>query len=192
MDQELVDLADRLRECRRRGHKLTLTNLMMSARILRTAKARAKRDFRKWLCEEAHMAPSTAKMHLRVAQWIDQNGQLIGHFATLGLAKIYALTTLDFDTAKKVLKGEGEFTQPIEDLGDVQFRIEFRKLFPSEKKGRNRQHAYQAIYSAAVRARNLMRKFAKFQSQFSVPQRRKLEEVFKDLFDYFDLLRKAG
>jgi hypothetical protein len=191
MDPRLDELAVRLQECRRKGNRMTLQCVLESARILREAKARAKREFGKWLAEKGHMAPSTARIHLRVEHWIAANRQLTGDFANLSLAKVYALTTLDFDTARRLLHGQIRMSKPIEELSDVQFRLDFRRMFPPARRRRTRQHAYQQLHSALVRATRAVYTASKFESKFTLQQRRKLHELYRNLVEGGTYLKRA-
>ncbi|MGH9024276.1 MAG: DUF3102 domain-containing protein [Acidimicrobiia bacterium] len=148
MNDRLEALARSLDKCREQNHRASLEHVLQAARILAEAKAEAARDFGRWLKEQARMSRSTANCYLRVAEFLERNVQLTGQIAKLGLAKVYALSSLDFDAARRILTGDERFSKPLELLSDVQFRKEFRERYPSERKRRTREHAYREIQSA--------------------------------------------
>lgn len=191
MDPRLEELARRLRECRRKGNRMTLQYVLESAKILKEARERAKRDFSAWVREKGRMDPTTARHHLRVSEFVDRNRVLTPEIVNLSIAKVYALTTLDLDIAQRILKGQIKFSQPLEELTDIQFRIEFRKKFPPAKKRRNRQHAYQQLYSDLVRATRTVYGAEKFRTKFTLQQRRNLNQAWKNLIEGGAYLKMA-
>jgi hypothetical protein len=151
MEARLNELARKLRDCRRKGNKLNLETVLHSARILTEAKTISRRRFGLWLRRYAHMDSCTANRHIRVAAFVKANVSLTPKIANLSLAKIYALSTLDFDHARRFLNGQEALSAPLEMMSDVQFRQEFRERFPSPKKRRTHQHIFQELYSALTR-----------------------------------------
>jgi hypothetical protein len=147
--ERLNVLAVELMNCRKRGNKMTLECVLESGRILGEAKRLAGSGFGKWLTEQARMDRATAYRHLGVARFAKQHVALTRQIATLSLAKIYAISTLDSDTAVRILTGLVKFSAPLDLICDVQFRREFREMYPPKQKRRTRQHLYQ---SAPVRS----------------------------------------
>ena len=176
MEDRLEGLARRILECRKRGHRLTLECILESGRILAEAKAIAKRQFGNWLQEKAHMTYETARRHLRVSRLVRENHSLTSKIATLGLAKIYALSTLDFATARKYLTGEARFSAPLEHLSDVQFRKEFRARFPLPEKRRTREHVFRSLVSALIRMEKALGQAGRFVHRLTPVQRRRIVE----------------
>jgi hypothetical protein len=170
----LQELAVRLMNCRKRGNRLTLECILESARFLGEAKEIAKKGFSRWLIEQGHMDISTANRHLRVARFIRKHGALMPQIATLGIAKIYALSALDSGAAARILSGHIKFSAPIEELSDLEFRHEFKEKFPAERRTHTRLQVYQSTASALTRAVNAMQHAASFIRKMTPAQRHKI------------------
>ena len=168
----LKELAVKLMNCRKRGNRLTLECVLESARILEEAKAIAKNSFGRWLSEQARMDRSTAGRHMRVARFIQKHGALMHQITTLGLAKIYALSSIDSGLAARVLTGQITFSAPLEEMGDLQFRREFREKFPPQKRRHTRTHVYQSTASALTRATKAVQNASLFLRRMTTSQRR--------------------
>jgi hypothetical protein len=174
MMDELARLAQQLEGCRRRGNKMSLEHVLESAAILRKARQAAREGFGKWLRDQAHMDRMTAFRHLAVAGFVERHVTLMRHIASLSLAKIYELSTLDPELARRLLTGEERFTRPLDQLSDVQFRREFRERFPRPARRRTRQSAYLEIYSALVRLRKALGRGSPFAGRMSPRQRERI------------------
>ena len=181
MDSKLEELARRLNACRRRGNKLTLEWVLDSARILSEAKRIAGRRFGSWLRDQAHMTRDTARRHMRVAEFVQGSGLSISHFASLDLAKIYALSRLDFVIAKRYLMGQARLSAPLSDLSDVQFRRELAERFPVAKTHRSRIHVFREIQGAIGRLRKALYRGGRFIEKLTVRQRKGLQDGLRDL-----------
>jgi len=181
MQERLEELARKLHTVRGRGNKLSLEHVLESGRILEEARSLSGRGFHRWLKERGHMTRDTARRHLRVTQFIRESGLSISHFAKLGLAKLYALSTLDSAAAAKYLRGELKFSKPLEELSDVRFRQEFRERFPIARKRRNREHVFREVFGAITRLRKALERGRKFAGRLSEPQRRRVAEGLKSL-----------
>lgn len=173
--ERLNVLAVELMNCRKRGNRMTLDCVLESARILGEAKSLAGTGFGKWLTEQARMDRATAYRHLGVARFVKQHVALTRQIATLSLAKIYAISTLDSDTAVRILTGRVKFSAPLDLICDVQFRREFREMFPPKQKRRTRQHVYQAAASALTRAAKAVQEASRVVRAMTPMQRRRIE-----------------
>lgn len=174
-------LAVQLTKCRRRGNKLTLECILESARILAEAKSIARGDFGRWLAREAHMDPSTAGRHLRVAKFVRENCALMHNIATLSLAKVYALSGLDSAIALRLLTGQIKLSGPLELLSDVQFRKDLRTIVTPRTPKHTRQHVYQAASSALSRAQRAVQHASTFLRSMTAGQRHKIESQIQTL-----------
>jgi len=168
-------LAVELMNCRKRGNRLTLECVLESARILDEAKTLAGAGFGKWLTEQARMDRATAYRHLGVARFVRQHVALMRQIATLSLAKIYALSALDSDIALQLLTGRLKLSAPLDLINDVQFRREFRQLFPPKQKRRTREHVYQSAASALTRAAKAVQEASRVVRAMTPLQRHKIE-----------------
>lgn len=174
MNTELQGLARRLDECRRRGNKMTLGHVLESAAILRRAKELAKRNFGTWLREEAHMVRLTALRHMAVEDFVGRNVSSTKQIASLSIAKVYELSTLDPGIARRILLGLDRFSLPLDQLSDVQFRREFRERFPQPSKRRTRQHSFMEVYSAIVRLKRAFLRGGRHASRMTPGQRERI------------------
>lgn len=172
--ERLNELAEKLMNCRKRGNKLTLQCVLESARILEEAKGLAKNEFGRWLSTQVRMDRSTASRHLRVGRFVRKHGALMQQIATLGLAKIYALSSLDSGVAARVLTGHIRFSAALEDLSDLQFRREFHDMFPPQRRRHTRLHVYQSAASALTRAEKAVQHASAFLRRMTVSQRQRI------------------
>lgn len=179
--ERLAHLAVQLVNCRKRGNKLTLECVLESARILSEAKTLAGVKFGAWLAEQARMDRATAYRHLGVARFVRDHVALTRPIATLSLAKIYALSAVDSAVAVRVLTGQIKFSAPLDLICDVQFRREFRQLFPARPPRHSRQHVYQAAAGALARAEQAVRHASGFVRSMTPDQRRKIEAKIHSL-----------
>lgn len=173
--ERLNALAVQLMNCRKRGNKLTLECVLESARILAEAKKIAGSGFGRWLTEQARMDRATAYRHLSVERFVRNHVALTRQIATLSLAKIYALSTLDSDRIVPILTGQVRFSAPLDLICDVQFRREFRQMYPPMAKRRTRQHCYQSASSALTRAERAVQEASRFVRTLTAAQRHKIE-----------------
>ena len=176
MDARLGLLAKRLNACRKRGNRMTLQNVLESARILRQAKAIARGDFEKWVVAEGHMDPNTARHHVRVAKLIEAHPNLNSDLANLSISKLYALSALWNDSFRDVMSGKIRFSKPIEELNDVQFLSEFRQRFHLKIKKINRGHAYREVTAKITRLEKAFRRGRKFLGSLRPELKLKLAE----------------
>ena len=176
MDARLGVLAKRLEACRKRGNRMTLQNVLESARILEQAKAIAKDDFQKWVVEEGRMDPTTARHHMRVAKMAKEHRYFNTAFATLSLTKLYALSGLWEDSLREVMSGEVKFSKPIEGLSDVQFLSEFRQQFTLRIKKINRGHMYREVTAKITRLEKAFRRGRKLLGRLKPDFKLKLAE----------------
>jgi hypothetical protein len=183
MDDRLADLARRLDECRKVANRMTLANVLESAQILTEAKRIAKGAFTRWLRTTGGMDPSTARRHLAVASFVSENGALTHELARLSIAKVYALTTLDFETARGYLTGAIVLSRPLDQMSDVQFAREFRRRHPRPRQPQTRKRIYQEVYSAIVRLRIKLQRGERYASALSPAQHRKIVEAFEALLN---------
>lgn len=160
---------------------MTLQAVLESARYLAQAKVIAKNGFEKWVRVETHMDPATARRHMGVARFVRASRALTRDLATLSTAKLYALSALDFASARRVLLGKIKFSRPLQELGDVEFRKEFREHFSLKRKNSNRGHVYQKIYSALRRVQRDMRQNRKFAIKLTPDQRQRISDKFDAL-----------
>lgn len=174
MNARLDQLAQRLALCRKRGNRMMLDHILESARILAEAKALAGRAFGKWLRVKAHMDRATASRHLRVASFVNRNVASTQQIASLTISKVYALSSLDFDSAQKILRGEVRFSAPLEDLSDVQFRREFRERFPRSPARRTREHFFRSALSSLLRAGRELHRVRRHWARLSQLQRKRI------------------
>lgn len=173
--ERLNVLAVQLMNCRKRGNRLTLGSVLESARILAEAKSLAGAGFGKWLVDQARMDRATAYRHLGVGRFVKEHVALTRQIATLSLAKIYAISTLDSATAVRILTGQLKFSAPLDLICDVQFRREFREMFPPKQKRRTRQHVYQSAASALSRATKAVQEASRVVRAMTPLQRHKIE-----------------
>ena len=173
--ERLNILAVQLMNCRKRGNKVTLEYVLESARILAEAKSLAGAGFGKWLVEQARMDRATAYRHLGVARFVKEHVALTRQIATLSLAKIYAISGLNSAQAVPVLTGKIKFSAPIDVICDVQFRREFRQLYPPKARRRTRLHVYQAAASALNRAERAVQEASRLVRTMTAVQRQKIE-----------------
>jgi hypothetical protein len=164
-----------------RGNKLTLECVLESARILKAAKKLAKRSFGRWLTEQAHMDRSTASRHLRVAEFVGRNVASTQQISSLSMAKIYAISTLSSEMAARVLDGRVEFSAPLDQISDVQFRREFRKLFSPKTRRITREQIYLSTASALTRAEHAIQYAAAYLHHMTETQRLKLETQIRGI-----------
>jgi hypothetical protein len=172
--ERLAELAVALMKCRRRGNKLTLECVLESARILTEAKRLAGPGFGGWLAEHAHMDRATAYRHLSVARFVRDHVALTRQIATLSLAKIYALSSIDSALATRFLMGEIKMSEPLDVISDVRFRKEFRERFPARKR-HSRHHVFQAATSSLTRAARAVQEASRFIRSMTARQRQQIE-----------------
>lgn len=170
----LEELAEKLMSCRKRGNKLTLQCVLESARVLEEAKDIAKNDFRRWLTEQGRMDYSTAARHLRVARFARNHVALMPQIVTLGMVKVYALSSIDSGLAARVLTGQIKFSAPLEEICDLQFRREFREKFPPKTRKHTREHVYQSTASALTRAVDAVQEASMFFRKMTASQRQRI------------------
>lgn len=171
MDPHLVELARRMRACRRRGNRLTLECVLESARIIAEAKARAKRDFGAWLSDHAHMDRATATRHLRVADFVRRNVALTQQISSLSIAKVYALSSLDSATSTRLLTGRERLSAPLDRLSDLEFRRDLRQRYPAPPKRMNRENVFRNIWSLLTRAEKALVRAGRIRVRLSAAQR---------------------
>lgn len=94
---------------------------------------------------------------------------------SLSLAKLYALSGIDSTLAIRVLTGQIKFTLPLDLICDVQFRREFRALFPARSPKHTRHHVFQSASSALARAQRAVKEAAAFLGSLTASQRHKIE-----------------
>jgi hypothetical protein len=174
MEQRLVELARELQACRKRGNKMTLDWVLVSARILAEAKELAGRSFGRWLREKGRMSRDTAYRHLRVAAFVKANVRSIGQIATLGMTKIYALSSLDSDKARRYISGAERFSASLESLSDLQFKREFRERFPKPKTRSTREGVFRQAIGALARAEQAVDRATRRAGQLSPRQRERI------------------
>jgi len=179
--ERLNELAVQLMNCRKRGNRLTLEWVLESARILSEAKSIAGAGFGRWLIEQARMDRATAYRHLGVARFVKQHVALTRQIATLSLAKIYAISGLNSAQAVRVLTGQIKFSAPLDLICDVQFRREFRNVFPPKAKRRSRLHVYQAAAGALSRAEKAVQEASRLVRTMTAVQRHKIESKIQAL-----------
>ena len=173
--ERLNVLAVELMNCRKRGNKMSLECVLESARILAEAKSLAGAGFGRWLAEQGRMDRATAYRHLGVSEFVRQHVALTRQIATLSMAKIYAISSLDSATAVRILTGHVKFSAPLDLICDVQFRREFREMFPPKQKRRTRQHVFQAAASALTRAAKAVQEASRVVRAMTPDQRRRIE-----------------
>jgi hypothetical protein len=157
MEKRLEELALKLKECVMKGNRLSLEHVLESARILEEARQLAGRGFETWVRDKAHMDPTTARRHLRVAAFVRAHRELTPEFTTLGLAKIYALSTLDFDTARRILSNQERFSAPLDRMTDLQFKQEFRQKYSRAPRRRTPRHVFLHALSLLKKAEDAVK-----------------------------------
>lgn len=176
MDPRLTDLARRLQACRRRGHRLTLECVLESARILSEAKARAKRDFGRWLAEQAHMDRNTASRYRRVAEFVRRNVSLTTQISSLSITKICALSSLDPATASRIASGAERFSSPLDRMSDIEFHRELRARHPSKPRRTNRENVFRQTWSLLVRTERALYRAGRIRTRLSAAQKARILE----------------
>ena len=179
--KQLEMLARRLMTCRRTGNRMTYRTVLECAGILSQARSVAGRGFTSWLREKGHMDPMTARRHLAVGRFVRENRALTREISTLSVAKVYALTTLDANIARRTLTGRDRFSKPLNLLSDIQFRREFRERFPRFTKRRHRQHAFQELYGALCRTVRAAGNARRFLHRFTPEQKRRINRRVRDI-----------
>lgn len=174
MEKRLKKLAERLKACRKKGNRMSLENILESARILAEAKSVAKRRFTKWLREEGRMDSSTAYRHLQVAAFVRRNRASMHEIATLGMVKIYALSTLSLRRARRILKGKEMFSASLHQLSDLQFKKDFRERFPILRKPGLRHFVARVTLSALVQAEIAMRRADRHEGRMTTTERQRI------------------
>jgi hypothetical protein len=112
---------------------------------------------------------------MRVARFVRQNGALMHQVASLGLAKIYALSAADSALATRILTGQFKLSAPLDLISDVQFRREIREKLPARKPRHTRQHVFQAMSSALTRAERAVQHASTFVRKLTAAQRSRIE-----------------
>ncbi len=181
MGSSLDELAARLRVCRQKGNKLTLQCVLESAGILAEAKSIAKGGFTRWLRNQAHMTGDTANHHLCVAEFVEAHPELTVEIATLSIAKIYALSTLESETAARLIRGDDTLSIPLDQMSDLRFKNEFRSRFPRTKKRLTRQHAFQQLFNALLRVERVLAEDGRFAAKLTPSQLERLSERLQAL-----------
>lgn len=174
MDKILGDLAERLHALRVRSNRAGLQHVLASAKILLQARDIAQRDFGRWVREKAHMQYDTARRYLRVNAFVEANHDLNSEFASLSLAKLYALSSLDSDSARRFLTHREAFSKPLDRLTDVEFLREFRQRFPRTRPRRTREHVYQEISAAIARLKRALVRGVKYAARMTELQRERI------------------
>jgi len=183
MEKRLNELAVELEACRRRGNRMTLEHIVESARILEEARKIADGDFGTWLRTQGRMTRRTAERHMAVAALARNHATLMAQIATLSLAKLYALTNLDFELAAGYLKGEIRLSKPLDQLSDMEFIREFRGRHPAPNKQLNRRHVFQDVHGAIVRLRRKLVQGERFARVMSPAQQEKIVDAFQAMLD---------
>lgn len=174
MEKILKDLAERLHDLRLRSNRVTLRHVLDMAKILVEARDVAKRDFGRWVRETAHMQYDTARRYLRVSSFVDANHDLNREIASLSISKVYALSSLDLDTARRLVIHQEAFSKPLERMSDVEFLREFRLKYPKPSRRRTRVHVYQELSAALTRLKKSIGKGERYAGQMSELQRERI------------------
>lgn len=156
MEQILRNLADQLHELRLRSHRVTLRHVLDSAKILLEAREIARGEFGRWVREKAGLRYDTARRYLRVSSFVGANHDLHSEIASLSIAKVYAISSLDSDTARGLLTRREAFSKPLARMTDVEFLREFRLRFPKKERRRTRLHVYREIATILTRLRKAL------------------------------------
>jgi hypothetical protein len=180
VEARLADLGKSVRECRTRANALAVQQILQMADQLQEAKSLARRRWSHWLRVDARMSRQTALNHLRAAEFL-RSVQSTGQFEGLGIEKIYLLSRLSQDQLDRVASGEAGFTAPIAELSEVQFKTEFRNLFPPAKKRSGRQNAFKAVSTKIRKAVKTAEKYREFLDKFSPEEWSRLEEDYRAL-----------
>lgn len=176
MERRLEELARQLEATRKRGNKLTLQSVLESARILEEAESLAKRRWTRWVRERGHMDPVTARRHMAVADFVRANRALTHEIATLSIAKIYKLSTLESALAVSLLTGKQKLSLPLDRMSDVQFRQECQRRFPAKPKKANRGNVFRSTLSILSRAEKSLHRALHYARRMTHAQRRRIYE----------------
>lgn len=178
MDEILKGLAEKLHELRLRSNRITLRHVLEMAKVLTHARDVAQRGFGRWVREKAHMQYDTARRYLRVASFVEANHDLNREIASLSISKVYAISSLDSDTARQLLTRRLALSKPLDRLTDVEFLREFRLRFPKPARRRSRAHVFQQISADMTRLKKSLGRGQRFASLMSDLQR---ERIARDL-----------
>jgi hypothetical protein len=189
MDEILKDLAEKLHDLRLRSNRVTLRHVLDMAKVLTQARDVAKRDFGRWVREKAHMQYNTASRYLRVASFVGTNSDLNSEIASLSIAKIYAMSSLDSDTARQLLTHRMALSKPLDRLTDVEFLREFRERFPKPVRRRTRVHVFQEISADMTRLKKSLGRGQRFAGQMSELQRERISRDLAFLSSYAEVWR---
>src|SRR5688572_3241570 len=181
MDPTLKDLADKLHDLRLRSNRITLRHVLDAAKILQEARDIARRDFGRWVREKARMQYETARRYLRVSAFVEANPTSKCEIASLSLAKIYALSSLDSDTAQRFLSHREAFSKPLDRLTDVEFLGEFRQRFPRRSHRRTRVHVYRELSAILTRLRRALGRGQSFVARLTSLQRERIARELEAL-----------
>ena len=131
MNTTLAPFTRQLEECRRRWNQHSLDYVVESGRILQRARASCmdERTWVRWLSGDAHMHTATAYRHMRVNEFLSQSFALKRNFATLSLAKVYALSRTRPLVARRLSQDDR-----VRSMTDVEFSRYIRHYLPKSKR----------------------------------------------------------
>jgi hypothetical protein len=146
----LMRFTRQLQECRRRWNRHSLDYVMGSGRILKRARAfcRDKRTWVRWLREDAHLHTATAYRHIRVDDFLSQSFALKRNFASLSLAKVYALSRTRPMVARRLVHDER-----VRSMTDVEFARHIRPYLPVSKRGPTTPNLFRSIMAGLERVK---------------------------------------
>jgi len=149
MSGSLNAFTRQLQECRRRWNRHSLEHVLQSARILRAAKESSGNEGRwlRWLKREAHINQSTAFRHMRVADFLKRNYALKHNFATLSLAKIYALSRTKPIVARRLAHDD-----KVRAMRDTEFARFIQHYLPKRWRRPTIPNLFRSIMSALEKA----------------------------------------
>lgn len=170
---------------------MTLELILESAKILKEAKEEAGAGFDTWVRTQGHMHPSTARRHMRVAEFVSEQRALMRDVANLGTVKVYALAAQPPSVAARILDGSIPFSAPLDEISDLQFRIDLRQLNPRKNPGGAYQ-AYQKVCGCLSRSRLSLQAARRYKHRYTEAQHRRIREMVEALLRELAWLEDAA
>ncbi|MBI3857272.1 MAG: hypothetical protein HY293_16420 [Planctomycetes bacterium] len=154
----------RLEACRKRWNRRTVRYVLAVARIIRAARRAAKDERRwgEWIRNETRMNRSTVYRYLRVAEFLKANVDPGQQLASLSIVKLYELSRLKRDQARRLLKNGSA-----KSMTDISFLRLVHDIQPRAKHRAIRPNLVRTVDSALIRLERSMNRWQ--QSGLSMP-----------------------
>lgn len=179
----------RLEECRKRWHRSTVQYVLAVVRIVRAARRAAKTERRwgQWIRDETHMNRTTVYRYLRVAEFLQANVDDRQQLIDLGIVKLYALSRLTREQARRVIKNG-----VAERLCEVSLLRMVRRIQPGIPVRATRPNLTKSVVAALGRLESSLRKWQHSDVSMPVALRARLQTRLNSMTRALGRIREAS